>query len=550
MEFILVSRLNQIILLLAVSFSGSFASAVENAEEGLLQLEAIGQLITDLNAGFSSATEARQRIVATRLRREEIHRIELLHGFAESVLEADRIDLSESQRVVLEQYLAAEPAQIRKGIARIIGQVELPVRGLTPQEVAAQATRLEDWLTASGVLHAALYRNLELSRLAGMDVEAESILLNESTRERAENASAYLDVVLGDARALAKEAALLPENLELQALHRVHRKLLSVVITELQDVIVSLQQLGQADTTRYRSQIVSASGSLSQDVFDLGVVSALLSGWIGNLSDWIGSNGISTLFNLLTFVLIVLVSRWLSVWVRRAVENALVMSKAKMSTLLRRMIVSTATSSVYVIGLLIAFSQVGFSLGPLLAGLGIAGFVIGFALQDTLSNFASGMMILFYRPFDVGDVIDSGGILGTVSEMSLVNTTILTFDNQTLIVPNSNIWGNVIKNVTAQRQRRVDLLFSIGYGDDIPRAESAIWDVLKDHDMVLEEPVPLVKIHELGESSVNIAVRPWVKTEDYWTVYWDLTRTIKMKFDETGITIPFPQRDVHIIREE
>ena len=214
------------------------------------------------------------------------------------------------------------------------------------------------------------------------------------------------------------------------------------------------------------------------------------------------------------------------------------------------MIVSTAASSVYVIGLLIALSQIGFSLGPLLAGLGIAGFVIGFALQDTLSNFASGLMILFYRPFDVGDVIDSSGVFGEVSHMSLVNTTILTFDNQTLIVPNSKIWGNVIKNVTAQRIRRVDFLFGISYGDYIPDVEVVIWDILNSHELILKDPVPLVKVHELGESSVNIAVRPWVKTADYWTVYWDINRTVKLRFDEQGISIPFPQRDVHIISND
>ena len=201
------------------------------------------------------------------------------------------------------------------------------------------------------------------------------------------------------------------------------------------------------------------------------------------------------------------------------------------------------------LGILIGLSQLGISLGPLLAGLGIAGFVIGFALQDTLSNFASGMMILFYRPFDVGDVVEVGGVFGTVSHMSLVNTTILTLDNQTLVVPNNKIWGDVIKNLNSQRQRRVDMMFGISYGDDIPQTEQVLHDIVTSHEKVLRDPEPMIHLHELGDSSVNFIVRPWVKSEDYWTVYWDITREVKIRFDAEGISIPFPQRDVHFYNE-
>ncbi|MDH5627778.1 MAG: mechanosensitive ion channel family protein, partial [Candidatus Krumholzibacteria bacterium] len=191
----------------------------------------------------------------------------------------------------------------------------------------------------------------------------------------------------------------------------------------------------------------------------------------------------------------------------------------------------------------------GVSLSPLLAGLGVAGFIVGFALQDTLANFASGVMILFYKPFDKGDAVEAGGVTGVVSHMSLVSTTILTFDNQTIIVPNSKIWGDVIKNINTQDRRRVDLKFGISYSDDIPRAEAVLMEIVKAHPNVLETPEPVVRLHELGDSSVNFVVRPWVVTTDYWEVYWDLTRTVKMRFDKEGISIPFPQRDVHLYTE-
>jgi small conductance mechanosensitive channel len=200
-------------------------------------------------------------------------------------------------------------------------------------------------------------------------------------------------------------------------------------------------------------------------------------------------------------------------------------------------------------GLLIALSQLGISLGPLLAGLGVAGFIIGFALQDTLANFASGMMILLYKPYDVGDLVDVGGVFGKVNKMSLVSTTVLTLDNQTLVVPNKKIWGDVIKNVTAQDVRRVDMVFGISYSDDIPKAEKVLAAILQEHDQILDEPAPVVHLHELGDSSVNFVVRPWAKVDDYWDVYWYVTRAVKMRFDEEAISIPFPQRDVHIYEE-
>jgi len=182
------------------------------------------------------------------------------------------------------------------------------------------------------------------------------------------------------------------------------------------------------------------------------------------------------------------------------------------------MIQSTFRNIVFLIGLLLAISQLGISLGPLLAGLGIVGFIIGFALQGTLSNFASGVMILL--------------------------------DNQRLIVPNNLVWEGVITNITAQRVRRIDLMFGIAYGDDIEKVEKILTEIVALHEAVLDSPEPVVKVHELAESSVNFVVRPWVKTDEYWDTYWDITKAVKLRFDEEGISIPFPQRDVHVIEQQ
>jgi len=203
-----------------------------------------------------------------------------------------------------------------------------------------------------------------------------------------------------------------------------------------------------------------------------------------------------------------------------------------------------------IVGVIIALDYVGIPMGPLLAGIGVLGFVIGFALQDTLGNFASGVMILLYRPYDIGDVIDAGGTKGKVEAMSLVSTTLVTPDNQIVVIPNNAIWGSTITNVTARATRRVDMTFGCGYGDDLDKAEQMITDVVTSHPLVLADPAPMIRIGNLGDSSVDFVVRPWCKTSDYWDVFFDLNKQLKQRADQDGIEIPFPQRDVHIYEEK
>jgi small conductance mechanosensitive channel len=231
---------------------------------------------------------------------------------------------------------------------------------------------------------------------------------------------------------------------------------------------------------------------------------------------------------------------------RRAVERVVRSSRIAASELLKRLLINTISKLIWFMGFLVVLSMFGIDIGPMLAGLGIAGFVLGFALQDTLSNFAAGLMIMVYRPFDVEDIVTAGGVTGVVQAVTLVSTVITTFDNQLMIVPNSKVWGDVINNVTAEESRRVDLVFGIGYADDIDKAQRIMDDVVRSHDRVLEDPEPTIQVHNLGDSSVDFVCRPWCRTEDYWTVYWDVTRAVKERFDAEGISIPFPQRDVHV----
>ena len=182
----------------------------------------------------------------------------------------------------------------------------------------------------------------------------------------------------------------------------------------------------------------------------------------------------------------------------------------------------------------------------LAAVLGAAAFAIGFALQDSLGNFASGVMILFFRPFQVDDYIEGGGIAGSVLSISVFNTILKTPDNKRIIVPNGSITSGNIVNYSAHDTRRVDLVFGIGYDDDIKQAKELLETIVREHPKVLDDPEPTIAVSELADSSVNFVVRPWVKTEDYWDVHFDLTETVKLRFDAAGISIPFPQTDVHV----
>jgi small conductance mechanosensitive channel len=178
--------------------------------------------------------------------------------------------------------------------------------------------------------------------------------------------------------------------------------------------------------------------------------------------------------------------------------------------------------------------------------IGGASFILAFAFQDTLGNLASGLMIMINRPFDEGDYVEVGGTGGTVRSVSIVATTVTTPDNQVIVIPNKSVWGNVITNVTASDTRRVDLVFGISYEDSIPGALRVIEETVKAHSLVLADPEPVIRVHELGDSSVNFICRPWTKASDYWTVYWDLTQGMKEAFDAASISIPYPQQDIHI----
>lgn len=244
--------------------------------------------------------------------------------------------------------------------------------------------------------------------------------------------------------------------------------------------------------------------------------------------------------------LTILAAFWaISSFCGRAMAKALA-SHPKASQLLENFARQTTGGVVFFVGILMALATLGIPIGPLMAALGGGGFIVGFALQETLGNFASGLLIMVYRPFDVNDYVNIAGVEGTVREMSLVSTTLSSADNKLVVIPNQSAWGETITNFTGNDTRRVDLVFGIGYEDNIQQAIDVLQQIANAHNLVLDDPATSVQVDELGDSAVNLFCRPWVKTADYWTVHSDLTRQVKERFDSEGISFPYPQRDVHL----
>ena len=249
-------------------------------------------------------------------------------------------------------------------------------------------------------------------------------------------------------------------------------------------------------------------------------------------------------FSLLMAILIFLVGKWIVNKIV-AVLGKLLRKVKGMDETLVKFLENIVYYALMIVVILTALSELGVETTSFLAILGAAGLAIGLALKDSLGNFASGVMIILFKPFRVGDFVNAAGVSGTVTEVGIFNSVFTTPDNQSIIVPNGAITSGSITNVNAHDTRRVDLVVGIGYDDDIKKAKDVLNDIINSNEKVLLDKGITVAVSELADSSVNFVVRAWVKTPDYWGVKFDLTETVKLRFDQEGISIPYPQQDVH-----
>ncbi len=252
--------------------------------------------------------------------------------------------------------------------------------------------------------------------------------------------------------------------------------------------------------------------------------------------------------SLITALAIFVIGRWVAKALSRGLRK--VLQAQKVDKILETFVSNIVYWLLMAFVIIAAITELGVKTTSFIAVVGAAGLAIGLAMQGSLSNFAAGVLIVLFRHYKVGDYIEAGGVGGSVMAVQILTTTLKTPDNKTIIIPNSQIMNGIITNYSANDTRRVDMTFGVGYDDDIDKVRTAIKEVIEADPRVHKEPAPVIVVGALADSSVNFNVRPWVNTSDYWPVYWDLTEAIKKRFDKDGISIPFPQRDVHIVKDD
>ena len=419
-----------------------------------------------------------------------------------------------------------------------LGRESDAATGVQRLTIESDMTRLSDRILES-------YRALVDEVLAlegeGVNVAEPRAYLTQGLRDAATGLVTRVQVLTRDRASAAAQLARNTANADLRYALDASEERLRRASLGLSSVIDLMDRMGLEDAD-LRVALILSTGRVTPDVFRWNVLTGLLRTLGTQLGEFLAGRAPQWVLQLLLVALTFLAFRWASRVVGRIARRAV--RRSQLSELMRATLSRLAVTSVMTLGFGVILTQLGVQLAPLLAGLGIAGFAVGFALQSTLANLAAGSLILGTRPFDLGDEIEAAGVAGTVKRMSLVSTTILTPDNQTLIVPNNAIWNGVIRNRTAEPVRRVDLTIGVAYAEDVERVERVLNEVVAANEKVLTEPAPIVRLHQLAESSVQFIVRVWTRKERYWDVYWDLTREVKLRFDREGISIPFPQHEV------
>ncbi|MDC5703687.1 mechanosensitive ion channel [Vibrio europaeus] len=547
MDLMSLKKLRALVVGLVISFGFLFGASAYAAQEGE-QLSKQEREVEKITNEFIELVDS----------------IETATGGAKDALQLKLFQKNESLRTALESAVNSSSipddkliSYIRMQQTYVSGASEYLEEKIKAVNNKIDSAKSEDKLTMLNdyqelqhyfdIVMESAWENIEWLNELGQDESIAQAQFKDSLNKRLRLMSASVEYFNQQISVVGRQLAVSPESelASLQLGQLIIQQRMNITVDSLSSLISIADQVG-LDTAEYKRLIFEVTGSITQDLLEGRVILSIISHWSDKLWDWVANNAPQHVFHLFIFALIIFSTSLLAKLVRKITSKTVVSKNLKLSQLMQDFFIGMSGNVVWVIGILVGLSQIGLNLAPVLTGFGIAGVIIGFALQDTLSNFAAGMMLLIYKPFDVGDFVFAGGVDGKVSHMSLVNTTIKTFDNQIIIIPNGKIWGDVIKNVTHERVRRVDMVFSIGYSDDLLKAESILTEIVTTHPAVLRTPEPNIRVHTLNTSSVDFIVRPWVKTDDYWDVYWDVTKEVKLRFDREGISIPFPQQDVHL----
>ena len=511
---------------------------VVEARELLESIKALGAEFAELKAQGKAAEDPSGKAVAElQARRRLIEWMRAVEELVENVVEQREQGLDDSKfRRETRKILWALDRRIPTFIDEMSAE-NAALRGTLGEASSDAAISIEARIRGNEEILDEAVRfylsHIEHMDLLGLGSTKARAIAAKSLEARAGNLAARLELVsqkLKEAGKLEKSGA------EGEVDARRTQEELDRIAASLWTVCDALDEL-DLPTAEHRRILILATGELTTDVLDVDVVAELADNAFKKSQIWIEQRG-PVLFGRLARFFGVLVIFWILGGITRRVVARIVKSSGEqMSTLAQRILIVSASRVVLAIGFFLALSQIGVNVTALLAGLGIVGFILGFALQETLGNFAAGAMILLYQPFDVGDVIEAAGVTGTVDRMNLVSTTILTFDNQTLIIPNSRIWGDVIRNSTAMDRRRVDLSFPLALDVNVEEAEALFDAMCRAHPAVLDDPAPAIRVSEITGAGVLFVVRPWVRTADYWSTFWDLNREAQVRLAEAGIQI-------------
>jgi small conductance mechanosensitive channel len=409
------------------------------------------------------------------------------------------------------------------------------------EEITATRERLDRILTGQTV-------TLTIADSLGMDTDPAWEQIENVLKNRAENLVGRMQIAVNQrerletairdaAKAGAPEAELGANRIRLQSLNR----RIEGVARSLDETVGLLEERGY-DGAPYRQSIIMATRKITKRVLDPRVLFGIVRDFLGRLWKSIKENALVVVIKLLiiaAFVVLFRILFRLTWWALRLSGMGKKMSRL-MTDLVGRLLKSIAT----IVGLIVGLSFLGVDPTTLLAGVGVAGVIVGLALQDSLSNLAAGFFILSTRPYDVDDVVTAGGVVGTVKAMGLANTSVVTFDNRRMLVPNRKIWGEVIENRSAEYYRRVELEIRVAYDEDIDRAFDILRDLLAKNDRIMETPEPHIFVSKWADSWIEIAVRPWTRNADWWPMLTELPRLIRLRFAEEGIEIPIPQTEI------
>jgi small conductance mechanosensitive channel len=551
-------------LVLAGGFSRVCAQAEADSTGGDVppeRMEAV-EMMTSLETALDSIL-----VIESRMRGKDKDTKQVLRVQGRRYVES----ISDSQTKLLKLIASMEEREIETGDIRerfrrfLIGEAEIYERsfefwsheidrlrdrrasappeelGDIEEEITATRERMDRILTGQTV-------TLTIADSLGMDTDPaweqiENVLKNRAENlvgrmQLAVNQRERLETVIRDAeKAGAPKAELGANRIRLQFLNR----RIEGVAHSLDETVGLLEERGY-DGAPYRQSIIMATRKITKRVLDPRVLIGIVRDFLGRLWKSIKENALVVLIKLLIVAAFIVLFRILfrvSWWALRLSGVGKKMSRL-MTDLVGRLLKSIATVS----GLIVGLSFLGVDPTTLLAGVGVAGVIVGLALQDSLSNLAAGFFILSTRPYDVDDVVTAGGVVGTVKEMGLANTTVVTFDNRRMLVPNRKIWGEVIENRSAEIIRRVELEIRVAYEEDLDRAFDILRDLLARNDRILETPEPHIFVSKWADSWIEIAVRPWTRNADWWPMLTELPRLIRLRFAEEGIEIPVPQAEV------